>query len=435
MLVSCSTDAVSCSTDAESTILYKRSVEMEQEDAEPSRVFAFSRRTTDDDNQSRTSKFSQASSFGKKKKGSPEAKQDYAIQSKSSNLSRTSTLKRQDDDIDIQSKASTSSRTSFRFGRQNIFHPETRQDDGIQSKATNSIWKRRDSQVDKESSRDNKKKGSENVTLEMNHGSSKIKKENERQGSPRRERRDSQREKSHESPKTKQQRPQGSPLMKERKSTIAATSLMHPPSSSRTKQGSAHRAQRSPHTEMQRSLNKKGEKDAPTIEYQEDDRKWVIANHQSQCPKNKCVVLTIHAFDPQQQVFIYNCHNVSIQIIGERINALRLKNCSQVSVVFETIIFKCAIASCSQLSLQTTGICPTFDIDKTDGAMVWLSKESTPISTFVTSKSTDINVSVPQGASDDDNERKVVTIPQQFVHRLHGGEVASAITTAVSDLY
>jgi len=79
------------------------------------------------------------------------------------------------------------------------------------------------------------------------------------------------------------------------------------------------------------------------------------------------------------------------------------------------------------MQLQTNGVCPSFSIDKVDGCLIYLSKESVPVSSFVTSKSTEMNVNW----ADENGDIKEAPIPEQFQHKLVNG----TIDTAVSDLY
>eukprot|EP00970_Alexandrium_tamarense_P013255 scaffold3296_cov280-Alexandrium_tamarense.AAC.3 len=77
--------------------------------------------------------------------------------------------------------------------------------------------------------------------------------------------------------------------------------------------------------------------------------------------------------------------------------------------------------------VQATNVCPSFSIDKTDGCVVHLTNEAVGQSSFVTSKSSEMNVSWP----DDQGEIKEAPIPEQFQHKI----VKGSVTSQVSDLY
>lgn len=79
--------------------------------------------------------------------------------------------------------------------------------------------------------------------------------------------------------------------------------------------------------------------------------------------------------------------------------------------------------------MQVKKYSPSVSVDKTDGCIIYLNA-ATKDAQIVTSKSSEVNVSFPEGDSDD-SEWVELPIPEQFVHVLKGGKVASS----VSDLY
>ena len=123
----------------------------------------------------------------------------------------------------------------------------------------------------------------------------------------------------------------------------------------------------------------------------------------------------------------YKCENATIQIKG-KLKSVILDSCVKSNLVFESAISSCEVVNCKRVQIQSTGICPSYSIDKTDGCLVYLSAEAAPISGFVTSKSSEMNVSWMDEKS---GEQKEAPIPEQFVHKLQNG----AITSDVSDLY
>lgn len=123
----------------------------------------------------------------------------------------------------------------------------------------------------------------------------------------------------------------------------------------------------------------------------------------------------------------YKCEEATIQIKG-KLKSVILDSCKKTNLVFDTAISSCEIVNSKSVQVQSTGICPSFAIDKTDGCLVYLSEEATSITNFVTSKSTEMNVSWPDPRS---GEQKEAPIPEQFVHKLMNG----VVTSDVSDLY
>ncbi|KAL7538625.1 hypothetical protein ACHAWF_006155 [Thalassiosira exigua] len=162
----------------------------------------------------------------------------------------------------------------------------------------------------------------------------------------------------------------------------------------------------------------------PKCEYQDRGCKWNVENQTREtCEGGVCKVAVT---DPKQQVYIYKCENVTIQITG-KLKSVILDSCAKVGVVFDTAISACEVVNCKSVQVQATNVCPSFSIDKTDGIVVHLSKEGVGTSSFVTSKSSEMNVSW----QDDKGEIKELPIPEQFLHKLVNGTV----TSQVSDLY
>jgi adenylyl cyclase-associated protein len=166
----------------------------------------------------------------------------------------------------------------------------------------------------------------------------------------------------------------------------------------------------------------------PIFEYQDRGHKWVIENHTAESAKKESEngIITVDVTDPKQQVYLYNCFGISVKVNGDKFKSLILDKCEKCNVVFSTIISSAEVVNCKKIQFQTTGVCPVFTIDKTVGCLVWLSKESAAVSSFVSSMSSELNVSFPDG-----EDMKELPIPEQFVHKLNG----TVLKSEVSDLY
>lgn len=126
-------------------------------------------------------------------------------------------------------------------------------------------------------------------------------------------------------------------------------------------------------------------------------------------------------------IISYNCENATIQVKG-KLKSVILDSCTKTNLVFETAISSCELVNCKRMQIQSTGSCPSYSIDKTDGCLIYLSAEAASVSNFVTSKSSEMNVS---WTDEKTGEQKEAPIPEQFVHRLVDGVISSD----VSDLY
>lgn len=133
------------------------------------------------------------------------------------------------------------------------------------------------------------------------------------------------------------------------------------------------------------------------------DNKWYVENFEG---KHDIVV---EVTSPKEAVYIRMCDNSSITIKG-KLNSVVFDNCQKANLVFDSIVASCEVVNCKSVKIQVLGTVPTVLIDKTDGGIVYLSKESLKTQ-IISSKSSELNVSVPVGEDD----QKELPIPEQFL--------------------
>lgn len=175
---------------------------------------------------------------------------------------------------------------------------------------------------------------------------------------------------------------------------------------------------------------KKKKKGLPILEYQERGTKWVIENQDKESAMNtgENGILVVEVTNPKEQVYIFNCDDVTVKINGGKLKSVVVDSCTKVNVVFDTIISGCELVNSKKVAVQANGVCPVFTIDKTVGVTVYLSEESAKVSSFTTSMSSEMNVNIPDG-----DDRKELPIPEQFIHKFTEG--GKSLTSEVSDLY
>lgn len=143
------------------------------------------------------------------------------------------------------------------------------------------------------------------------------------------------------------------------------------------------------------------------VEYQKDNRNLVISETEM-----------------KQTVYIYKCENCTIQIKG-KVNAITLDSCKKSAVVFDEAIASFDVINCQSVQAQMMVKVPTVSIDKTDGCMIYLSKDSLNTQ-IVTAKSSEMNILVPDGSGD----FKEFAVPEQFRSFYDG----SKMKTEISDM-
>ncbi|XP_022235607.1 adenylyl cyclase-associated protein 1-like [Limulus polyphemus] len=123
----------------------------------------------------------------------------------------------------------------------------------------------------------------------------------------------------------------------------------------------------------------------PKIEL--EGKKWIVVS------RRKCVG-TDHSLKlfNHQVIKMPECLTVLFHIFY-------LDSCKKTSVVFDDIVSSVEFVNCERVQVQCMGKCPTIAIDKTDGAQLFLSKESLEAQ-IISCKSSEINVCIPQPNGD-----------------------------------
>ncbi|GMH62636.1 hypothetical protein TL16_g10573 [Triparma laevis f. inornata] len=173
-------------------------------------------------------------------------------------------------------------------------------------------------------------------------------------------------------------------------------------------------------------VKKKVDLGPPVFEFKDQGMKWIVENQTADTNPNG--VLIVEVTDPKQQVYIYKCEGATIDIKG-KCKGIVVDSCTKCNVLCDTIISCLETVNGKRMKLQVRGVCPSVAIDKTDGCLTYLSKETASITTFVTSKSSEMNVSWP----DANDEYKEKAIPEQFQHKLN--VESGSISSDISDLY
>lgn len=162
----------------------------------------------------------------------------------------------------------------------------------------------------------------------------------------------------------------------------------------------------------------KGPKGPPIKELQRE-LNWLIENFADN-PN-----VTLDEAQMQQLVMIINCRNCTIRI-NSKVKSISIDSCEKVNVIFGDVISAVELVNSDRCQVQTLGKVNSFAIDKCNGVNVWLSKESLAAE-FVTSKSSEMNVTIPE----DDGDMIEIPIPEQFVTTI----VGKKLKTEVSSLY
>ncbi|XP_066268121.1 adenylyl cyclase-associated protein 1-like isoform X3 [Branchiostoma lanceolatum] len=134
----------------------------------------------------------------------------------------------------------------------------------------------------------------------------------------------------------------------------------------------------------------------------EGGKKWIVEYFKDRKD------LVISEANMKQTVYVYKCENITLQIKG-KVNSITLDSCKKVALVFHDVIAAVDFINCQRIQAQVTGKTPIFNVDKTDGCQIYLSKTSLDTE-VVGAKYSELNILVP----DDDGEFTEFAIAEQF---------------------
>lgn len=147
-----------------------------------------------------------------------------------------------------------------------------------------------------------------------------------------------------------------------------------------------------------------------------DGNKWII-EHYDNYPEMLEISAAI-----TQSILISRCTKTTIRVIGKA-NAISLDNCTQVSLVIDSLVSAVDVIKSPRFELQVLGTLPTIMLDQVDGAAIYLSRGSLGTEVF-TSKCSGINVNLP-GLDGEDYEEK--SLPEQVRSVVRDGFMVSEV--------
>eukprot|EP00745_Piridium_sociabile_P009955 TRINITY_DN169407_c0_g1_i1.p1 TRINITY_DN169407_c0_g1~~TRINITY_DN169407_c0_g1_i1.p1 ORF type:complete len:180 (-),score=19.44 TRINITY_DN169407_c0_g1_i1:56-553(-) len=152
-----------------------------------------------------------------------------------------------------------------------------------------------------------------------------------------------------------------------------------------------------------------------------EDSTWYIENH-----KDEKDWIVVKDAAMSQSVYINQCERCNVKI-ENKVKSLAIGSCKSVNVVVQDLLSSIEVTNGDKLHIQVIGVCPSISIDESSGIHILLSNASKGAE-FLTSKSSEMTVSF----QDEETEEMVeLPITEQFVHRLEGKKIKSA----VSDIY
>jgi len=148
-----------------------------------------------------------------------------------------------------------------------------------------------------------------------------------------------------------------------------------------------------------------------------EGKKWFV-EHQKD---NKSIVIKDTSME--HSVYIYKCQDSVIQV-KKKINSIILDSCKKTAVVFDSLVSSLEIVNCQSCQAQVINALPTVAIEKTDGAQIYLSKDSLHCE-IVSAKSSEMNILLP---NEDGSEFTEQAVPEQFKTVIEEGKLVTTCT-------
>ncbi|XP_061181289.1 adenylyl cyclase-associated protein 1-like isoform X2 [Saccostrea echinata] len=149
------------------------------------------------------------------------------------------------------------------------------------------------------------------------------------------------------------------------------------------------------------------------------DKRWAIEYQEGN--KN----LEVTDTNLKQTVYAFKCNNCTIKV-SNKLNSITLDSCKKTAIVFDDVVSSLEFINCQSVQGQVMGKVPTISIDKTDGCLIYLSKDSLDTE-IVTAKSSEMNILVPKG----DGDFTEFALPEQFKTTWDGKKFVTVQTDIV----
>jgi len=156
--------------------------------------------------------------------------------------------------------------------------------------------------------------------------------------------------------------------------------------------------------------------------FQLDGTKWLV---EYQVDRND-LEITSDQLDKRHTVLVYKCvgkASRTVLRIPDKVNAVSIDGCIKTSVVVNNVMATVDMVNCSGCEIQITGTCPTLNIDKCSGVMVYLAEPNMDTIQIVSAKSSEMNVQLPN--KDPEADPIEVPIPEQYLSQVKNGKLVT----------
>jgi adenylyl cyclase-associated protein len=168
----------------------------------------------------------------------------------------------------------------------------------------------------------------------------------------------------------------------------------------------------------------KGPKGDPIKTFQAEQHTWIIQNFDGNHN------ISLDEVEKQQCVRVTDCRNTTVKL-GDRVKGVTVDNCERTNIIVKDVISVVELVNSDRIQCQTAGKVNMIAVDKCNGVMIHLNKDSLAAE-IVTSKSSEMNVTIPD-PDGDEYDTVEIPIPEQFVTTIVGKKTKTTVSSLYSD--
>jgi len=154
--------------------------------------------------------------------------------------------------------------------------------------------------------------------------------------------------------------------------------------------------------------------------------RWTVSGVHGK--KDACESVTVTIGNQKEKVFIEKVTFAVVTVVG-KCAAVVISQVENSGVICDGVVSGIEAVNSSKLQIQANGLLPQIQIDKVNGASIFLSGVESRDAAVVTSLSSTINVVVP-GKTDDDDPIELA-VPEQFVSKVVNGKLVTTFAEHV----
>lgn len=149
-----------------------------------------------------------------------------------------------------------------------------------------------------------------------------------------------------------------------------------------------------------------------------EGNKWTVENF-----AGESAPVEVRGVQKQQSILVSRCKQCAVRVEGKA-NSIIVDGCDRLDLIVDSLVSGVEVVNCERFRMQVLGACPAVQLDKVDGAVLFLSREGLGCE-LLTSKCSSVNVTLPPG--DEEMDSVECPVPEQIKSYVRDGQLVSEI--------